>query len=154
MKKIIVTLVATMVMCLIFFVVGQAQDRYRVSGEIRYSGESNVHVTLHTKETWREAVGPGKKLVPLESGFRKIIKGNGAGNLPFAFTDVPKGHYLIVAFVDRNNNGKVDRNTWGEPLEPICWYKAPTEFSPYPNWSELKFEVNKDTAGLELNLSE
>jgi uncharacterized protein (DUF2141 family) len=111
-------------------------------------------VILHTKETWRSAVGPDKKEVPLESGFKKVIKGDGAGCVPFTFTDVRKGDYLIVAFVDSNNNGKCDLNTWGEPTESISWYKAPKESSPLPNWSNQKFEVNKDTTGLVLNFSE
>jgi Uncharacterized protein conserved in bacteria (DUF2141) len=125
MKKISIALGAAMALSLACFVLVQAQDKYRVSGEIKCLEKANVYVILHTKETWRAAVGPEKKEVPLESGFKKMIKGNGAGSAPFAFTDVPKGDYLIVAFVDSNNNGKCDLNTWGEPTESISWYKAP-----------------------------
>ena len=122
-----------------------AQDKCTVSGEVVYSGNSNVYVCLLNSTTFVAFVGRQKELPP--SGFMKIVKANGAGKAPFAFREVPKGEYTIIAFADEKSNGQLDRDTQGWASEPVRNYKA----SPIWNWNDQKFEVNKDVTGLVLN---
>jgi hypothetical protein len=97
-KKIVVALVITMALSMAGFVLVSAQDKYTVSGEVRYTGESNIYVCLNNQDTFRAFVGPDKEMPP--SGFVKVIKADGAGRAPSAFADVPEGEYLIIVFAD------------------------------------------------------
>jgi uncharacterized protein (DUF2141 family) len=125
-----------------------AQDKCTVSGEVVYSGDSNIYVCLLDSTTFAAAVGRQKELPP--PGFVQIIKANATGKTSFAFKDVPKGEYVVHVFADENNNGKLDANTWGEPLEPVRSYKPAKE--GIANWNEQKFEVDKDVAGIVVKL--
>ena len=123
-----------------------AQVKCTVSGEVVYSGDSNIYVCLLNSTAFVAFVGRQKELPP--SGFMKIVKADAAGKASFVFREVPKGEYVIIAFADEKNNGQLDRDTQGWSLEPVCTYKA-SENSIW-NWSDQKFEVNKDITGLAL----
>ena len=145
MKKIGIATVIAMALSIAGVVLVSAQDKYTVSGEVKYSEESSIYVCLHNQNTFRSFTGPEKKMPP--PGFVKIVKADTSGRAPFAFTDVPKGEYLIIVFADENNNGKLDLDAFGFKLEPTCSYKVPKHFW---NWNDEKFEVDKDITGLVL----
>jgi uncharacterized protein (DUF2141 family) len=121
-----------------------AQDKCTVTGEVVFSGDSNIYVCLHTSKTFATF----KKELP-PPGFVQIVKANASGKAPFAFMDVPKGEYLVHVFVDENKNGKFDCDGWGYALEPSLMYK-PLAYGVHPNWYEQKFEVNEDLSGIVL----
>jgi len=148
MKR-LMTLVVMMAVPLVCFGLVWAEGQYTVSGEVRNCGEANMRVCLLTQDAYRAFVGPEREMPP--SGFKKMVKADVYGRASFAFTDVPKGDYLLIVFADENNNGKLDRNTWGDLLEPCCTYNT-TEIGW--NWHNHKFEVDKDTTGLVLNILE
>jgi uncharacterized protein (DUF2141 family) len=125
-----------------------AQDKCTVSGEIVYSGDSNLFVCLLNSKTFAAAVGREKELPPPE--FVQIVKANAAGKASFAFTAVPKGEYVVRVFADENNNGKHDTDAMGFPIEPIGMYRRPE--GGHHNWSEQKFEVDKDVTGIVVKL--
>ena len=127
-----------------------AQDKCTISGEVAYSGDSNIYVCLLNSTTWAPFVGRQKELPP--SGFVQIVKANASGKASFAFKDVPKGDYVVRAFADENNNGKFDTDTWGFPLERVAAYKPSKD--GHANWSEQKFEVDKDIGGIVVKLSD
>jgi uncharacterized protein (DUF2141 family) len=55
------------------------------------------------------------------------------------FRDIGKGRYGISAFHDENNNGKLDTNFVGYPVEPYCASNnARNMFGP-PSWSDAQF---------------
>ena len=126
-----------------------AQDKCTVSGEVVYSGDSKIYVCLLNSTTLAPFVGRQKELPP--SGFVQIVKANASGKASFAFKDVPKGEYVVRVFADENNNGKFDADTWGYPLEPVVSYKPPADGS-HSNWSEQKFEADKDVTGIVVKL--
>ena len=123
-----------------------AQDKCNVSGEVLYSGDSNIYVCLHTFKTFATF----KKELP-PPGFVQIVKANASGKAPFAFMGVPKGEYLVHVFVDENKNGKFDCDGWGYALEPSLMYK-PSAGGVHPNWYEQKFDADKDVTGIVVNL--
>jgi len=127
-----------------------AQDKCIVSGEVVYSGASNIYVCLLNPKTFPAAVGREKELPPSE--FVQIVKTNASGKASFAFKNVPKGEYVVHVFADENNNGKLDTDTWGHPLERVSSYRTPAGGSW--NWSEVKFEVDKDVTGIVVKLRE
>ena len=125
-----------------------AQDKCTVSGEIVYSGDSNVYVLLLNSTTFPPAVGRQKELPPPE--FVQIVKADASGKASFAFKDVPKGEYVVRVFADENDNGKQDADTWGYPLEPVNSYKPPLE--GHSNWSAQKFDADKDITDIVIKL--
>jgi uncharacterized protein (DUF2141 family) len=144
-----------LVVCLLVFALSQvsllnAEDKCTVSGEVVYSGDSKLYVCLLNPKTFAAAVGREKELPPPE--FVRIVKANASGKASFAFKDVPKGDYVVRAFADENNNGKFDTDTWGFPLERGAAYKPSKD--GHANWSEQKFEVDKDIAGIVVKLSD
>ena len=128
--------------------VALAQDKCTVSGEVVYSGDSNIYVCLLNSTTFAAAVGREKELPP--PGFVQIVKANASGKASFAFKDVPKGDYVVRVFADENNNGKFDADTWGNPLEPVSAYKPAKD--GFANWQDQKFEVDKDVTGIVIKL--
>ncbi len=124
-----------------------AQDKCTVSGEILYSGDSNLYVCLLNSTTFAAAVGPEKELPP--RGFVQVVKANASDKASFAFKDVPKGEYIVRVFADENNNGKFDTDTWGGSLEPVSAYRL---CKGYANWNDQKFEVAKDVTGIVIKL--
>jgi hypothetical protein len=59
-----------------------AQDKCTVSGEVVYSGDSNIYVLLLNSTTFAPAVGRQKELPPPE--FVQIVKAKAAGKASFA----------------------------------------------------------------------
>jgi uncharacterized protein (DUF2141 family) len=128
--------------------VALAQDKCTVSGEVVYSGDSNIYVCLLNSTTFAAAVGREKELPP--PGFVQIVKANASGKASFAFKDVPKGDYVVRAFADENSNGKHDTDAMGFPIEPVGMYRRAE--GGHPPWSEHKFEVDKDVTGIVVKL--
>jgi uncharacterized protein (DUF2141 family) len=149
MKRIVLAFIVAMALSVVSIVF--AQDKCTVSGEIVYSGDSNIYVYLLNSTTFATALGRQKELPP--PGFVQIVKVNASGKASFAFKDVPKGEYVVRVFADENNNGKFDADTWGYPLEPVRSYKPPAD-GVHSNWSEQKFEVDKDVTEIVLKLRE
>jgi uncharacterized protein (DUF2141 family) len=146
MKRIVFA--STFAIALSMVSVVYAEDKCTVSGEVVYSGDSNIYVCLLNATTFAAALGPQKELPP--PGFVQIVKANASGKASFVFKDVPKGEYVVRVFADENNNGKFDTDTWGNPLEPVRSYKVAKE--GLANWNEQKFEVDKDVTGIVVKL--
>ena len=126
-----------------------AQDKYTVSGEVMYQGASNIYVCLLTSTTFAAVARPDKELPP--PGFVQIVKANASGKASFAFKDVAKGDYVLLAFADENSNAKLDTDSQGYAIEPRDHYK-PRPQELYASWNEQKFTVDKDITGIALKL--
>jgi uncharacterized protein (DUF2141 family) len=120
-----------------------SQETFTVSGDVLYSKEANIYVCLHTIQTfpaWKKSLPPGS--------FTQTVNTASSGKSNFKFEHVPKGEYLITAFVDKNGNGRLDCDNWGFPQEPFWTYKE----NPMPgfgtNWSDQKFQVNENVSGI------
>lgn len=120
-----------------------AQDKFSVSGEVVYSGTESIYVCLHTQETLENFT---KKLPP--QAFVQMVKATSSGRATFKLVDIPKGDYVLLVFIDKNNNGKFDCDSLGMPTEPFLMYK---NFRLIVNWSGQRFTVDKDVTGIELD---
>jgi hypothetical protein len=126
-----------------------AQDRCIVSGEVVYSGDSNIYVCLHNSTTFAAAASRQRELPPPK--FVRIVKANVSGKASFAFNDVAMGDYVVQAFADENSNAKMDCDAYGIAIEPRGYCK-PMPQGLYANWYEQKFTVDKDVTGIVLKL--
>jgi len=72
--------------------------------------------------------------------------------LRIVFTDLPAGRYAIVAFQDRDGNGKLTTNLMGIPTEVIGFSnKAKASFGP-PSFDSAAIEVGAQGATVKLQL--
>jgi len=123
-------------------ILASAEEKYTVSGEVVYQGSENICMCLYNQETftnWKKELPPGR--------FTQIVKADPSGKTSFEFKEVPKGEYIIILFVDENNNGILDCNPEGWPEEPLSMYKRPSTGVGH-NWYDSKFEVNRDITGI------
>ena len=127
-----------------------AQDKCTVSGEVVYSGNSNIYIYLHNSTSWTAFATRQKELPAPE--FVQIVKVTGSGKVSFAFNEVPKGEYVIQAFADETANAKMDCDLEGYAIEPRAFFKPRPHHGLYVNWHEQKFMVDKDATGIILKL--
>lgn len=62
------------------------------------------------------------------------------GTLEGFIENLPAGSYAFAAFLDENNNKKLDKNLVGVPTEPYGFSKEPPSKWRLPTWEEAKFE--------------
>jgi uncharacterized protein (DUF2141 family) len=68
----------------------------------------------------------------------------------YTFKNVPNGVYAVTAFHDENDNGKMDRNFFGFPLEKPAISNIPELRGP-PSFGDAKFKLTGDIT-IKLNL--
>ena len=64
------------------------------------------------------------------------------------FKDVPAGTYGISAFHDANNDGKLDTNLVGYPVEQYCASNNARNMFSAPSWKDAKFSYKGGTLRL------
>ena len=146
-----------MQICLFLFLcllLGNAhgQERFEISGEVTLQYDGDVYICLFTKEGYKSfdkelPSPPYLQIVKMNPDIKK------SGKTSFSFGEMPKGTYGIVAFQDTVKNGKFDWSAWtGTTDEPFGCYRAlPVEVS-VPNWDSIKFELNENMKGIEINM--
>jgi uncharacterized protein (DUF2141 family) len=68
------------------------------------------------------------------------------GRSTIILDDIPKGIYAIACYHDENNNGKLDTNFFGIPVEGTgASNNARSSWGP-PKFRDAKFAVNSDTS--------
>ena len=65
---------------------------------------------------------------------------------------LPPGRYAVMAYVDRNGNGKLDRGMFGRPTEPYGFSNGGGAFGA-PDFSDAAFEVAGDGASVRVPLN-
>lgn len=71
------------------------------------------------------------------------------GQAEIVFSDIPFGEYVLAVFHDENNNGLLDKNSKGIPLEALGVSNNPKLKLGPPKFDRSVFEIKS----LELNLS-
>ncbi|HEY6079173.1 MAG TPA: DUF2141 domain-containing protein [Polyangiaceae bacterium] len=64
------------------------------------------------------------------------------------FKEVPAGVYGISAFHDEDNDGKLDTNLVGYPLEDYCASNNARNLMSAPSWDDAKFKFRRGTVRL------
>ena len=82
---------------------------------------------------------------PLKGASAKIIKGKSI----VTFKNIAQGEYSVICFHDKNNNGKIDFNENGMPLEDYGASNNNMDFGP-PSFLDSKFTVIEKDVSLEI----
>lgn len=81
----------------------------------------------------------------LQQPVRSLRQPLQAGAMRVALADLPDGDYAVTLFVDRNANGRLDRNAMGVPTEPYGFSNdAFGQFGP-PSFEQARLTVRGDT---------
>lgn len=110
-----------------------------VKGEVGDKG--SVLVALYkVDDKWMGKASDARKVPAKKDG------------ISVTFNDLTEGEYAISMFVDENNNGKLDANALGMPIEPYAFSNdAMGNFGP-PSFAQAKFIVGKDNVIHVINL--
>ena len=134
-----------------------SQDKFSVSGQVKFpKREGVIYVRLLTQNEHENIKTPTAERNLMIKPDAQQLK---AKKVPFQFVDVPKGTYAISCIQDLNENGEMDY------IDDALGRKIPTEpsgssaatrflgfFAGGANWSDIKFEVDKDISGIEIEL--
>ena len=82
---------------------------------------------------------------PLKGASAKIIKGKST----VTFKNITQGEYSVICFHDKNNNGKIDFNENGMPLEDYGASNNNMDFGP-PSFLDSNFTVIEEDVSLEI----
>ncbi|MCF6213115.1 MAG: DUF2141 domain-containing protein [Flavobacteriaceae bacterium] len=94
------------------------------------SDKGKVYFSLYTsKENFENHIPFAKAVSTIQEGVSKVV-----------FTNLKSGVYAIMCFHDANNNGKMDFEPTGMPLEDYGASNNVQNFGP-PLFSDAKFEV-------------
>ncbi len=75
----------------------------------------------------------------------------GADELRIVFQDVAPGRYAVMVMHDENDNGKLDTNLVGMPIEGYGFSNNPRVMRK-PTWEESGFEVGADDLAITVQL--
>jgi uncharacterized protein (DUF2141 family) len=145
-------LMISMVFLFAVSTISYSQEKFSVSGQVKFPKKKGVIILLlNTQEEFehREPPPPERKLMIKPDAQQLKAK-----KVTFKFVDVPKGTYAIRCIQDLNENGEMDykEGVWQKiPTEPFG-FSGPTVVAGGANWSDIKFEVDKDISGIAIEV--
>jgi len=74
-----------------------------------------------------------------------------AGTQSVVFTNLKPGNYAVIVFHDENDNGKLDKNFWGVPIEGYGFSNNAQGSLGPPDFKEVAMTL--DEAGKEISIS-
>ncbi|MEM7697906.1 MAG: DUF2141 domain-containing protein [Verrucomicrobiota bacterium] len=75
-----------------------------------------------------------------------------AGQFVVTLSGVTPGRYAIVVIHDLNNNGKLDKNLFGMPKEPLAFSNDPEIPRGVPAFDQCAFDVTDQPIALTISL--
>ncbi|MCH2033070.1 MAG: DUF2141 domain-containing protein [Tenacibaculum sp.] len=136
--KILVTL--TLALTTLFTNVMQDTKTITVTISNATSDKGIIKFGLHNKETFMVKN-------PLQVAESKIEN----GKCKIVFKNVPVGEYAITCFHDKNENGKMDFQPNGMPMEAYGASNNVMNFGP-PRYDDAKFTVSDKDVSLDIRL--
>lgn len=79
-----------------------------------------------------------------KTSFRHLSVHPHAGSTQVVFEELPIDKYAIAAYLDDNNNGKMDKNFFGAPTELYGFSNDARELMSAPSFQKASFHLNKD----------
>ena len=118
-----------------------AQEVFSISGNIAPTGEKGVLIVWLIQEENFGVQGAGL------DKYTAAVNGE-AAMLHFQFDGIPSGRYALRAYLDTNENGRLDSGLFG-PTEPWALSWRTDRHRLPPKFSDIAFTVAGDT---EINL--
>ena len=132
--------------------ISYSQEKFAVSGEVKFEKKKGAFILmLLTQEEFakEEPATPERKLLIKPDSQQLKAK-----KVSFKFVDVPKNTYAIYCIQDLNENGEMDYIAGSTGFR---WPQEPSGYSGQAflgvNWSDVKFEVDKDISGIKVEMS-
>ena len=69
-----------------------------------------------------------------------------------ALAGLPPGRYAVIAFHDRNGNGRLDKNFIGKPTEPYVFSNNASNGFAAPHFAQAAFDLGAEDLTLTLHL--
>jgi hypothetical protein len=119
-------------------------ETFTVSGDVSFPEAEIILISLYSSERFNNYRNrplpppPFSQILELSPEQRK------AGRASFAFTQIPRGTYGILAFRDKNVRWMLEQDGF---KKPVSCYRV-NAFSA--NWEDIKFTVNRNIAGIEI----
>ncbi len=83
---------------------------------------------------------------PDDGGFMtEEVSLNSSGNVEVTFENVPVGDYAVAVMHDENDNGEIDFNEYGMPLEGFGFSNDAMGNQGPPDFDEAAFTADEDT---------
>lgn len=132
------------ILVLVFLVGGFAQAQ-NISLEVTMNGFKNakgkVKVGLYDSEANF-----------LKAPYKSAVADIQSGTASATFKDIPKGTYAVSVYHDENDNGKLDRNSFGMPTEGYGTSNDAKGFMGPPKFEDAKFTIsNNAKARININ---
>ncbi len=123
-----------------------AGHSYKVSGIIRgLTGEHRVYINIYSNEDNFEEGLASKSLIIYPAKIKE-------GKAEYFFL-MPEGRYLIMAFEDKNGDGKLNYGGFfNSPREPYGFYKRFRPLLNAPSFDRLKFNLDKEIINANINM--
>jgi len=124
------------------------ENTYVIEGKIHFKVKGKIYVILVNEYIFNKEASGIKKLILSPSSTEEET-----GIISFSFTNIKPGTYGIKCFLDKNNNGKLDKGYFG-PTEPwgMSW-RDKKPFGRPPNFEEIAFEVTSNINNLIIELN-
>jgi len=94
-----------------------------------------IYLSLCDKESYKSNTKGKDCLMSI------IKKLDGRTDYKFTMLDIKPGEYVLIGFVDTNNNQKIDTNLIGIPTEPTL---LSVKLTSMPSWDKLKIRIGGD----------
>ena len=91
-------------------------------------------------------------LKPEKACFKKVLPVTQAGTLDFDCSGLAAGTYAVSCFHDLNDNGKLDTNLFGIPVEPYGFSNDARPKFRAPRWEEAKVEIKEGQTRMSIRL--
>lgn len=91
-------------------------------------------------------------LNPEKACLKKIIPVAATGNFELDCSELTPGVYAVSCFHDLNDNGKLDTNFFGIPVEPYGFSNNARPKFRAPKWEEAKFTVKEGGSRISIRL--
>jgi uncharacterized protein (DUF2141 family) len=139
------TLCGALLLALVPASVGVAAEEAPSSNEVQFRTELRerggvVRCGLFARSGW------------LEKPVGASIVSAKTANPICVFRGIPAGTYGLSAFHDKNNNGKLDTNFVGMPIEDYCASNNARGFMGPPSFDDAKFVYRGGTKRLEARM--
>lgn len=127
---------------LLLSIPADGEDKYSVSGTATFDEAERILISLYTHEQFQNYMRKPLPPEPFTLMIEPSVQEREAGKVPFRFEGIPRGTYALLAFRDQAKPGSRRGSD-----RPASSYRMMT-FSG--TWDDVKFEVNRNIANLEI----
>lgn len=89
---------------------------------------------------------------PGKSVYRKIVEVENKESVEVPFENIPPGTYAVAIFLDKNGNGKVDKNMLGIPKEKYGFSNNKYPLTRAARFDEAAFVVGEKELSIPIRL--